>query len=129
MTSNSCLDLSSRERQIMEALFRRGRRTVSEIRQDLADPPVTAAIRTMLSRLETKGYIDHVQEGPRTVYFAKAPVERARAVAMQRMMRTFFDSSPTKTVAAILDEAHDSIAPEELDQLAELIEHARKQGK
>ena len=127
-TATDYLDLSSRERQIMEILFRRGQATVSDIREDLPGAPTPPAIRTMLARLEEKGYMEHNQDGPRNVYSATVPVERARQTAMQRMMQTFFDGSPVKTVASFLDESGTEISHDELVQLAALIEQAKKRG-
>ena len=123
------LDLSSRERQIMEILFRRGKATVSEIRDDLPDAPTASAIRTMLLRLEEKGYLTHNQDGPRNVYSATVPLELARQSAVRRMMQTFFEGSPVKTVATILDEADAELTHDELAELGELIERARKRGR
>ncbi len=45
------------------------------------------------------------------------------------MMHTFFDGSPAKTVAAILDEAREKIPADELDHLARIVEQARTQGR
>ena len=47
--------LSRRERQIMEAIYRRGSATVSEVRGDLPDPPSYSAVRATLRILEEKG--------------------------------------------------------------------------
>jgi len=123
------LDLSTRERQIMEILFRRGKATVAEIRGDLPDAPTGPAIRTMLARLEDKGYLRHAQDGPRNVYAATVPLSRARQSAVRRMMQTFFEDSPVKTVATILDEAAGDLSPDELAELAALIERAQKRGR
>lgn len=123
------LDLSSRERQIMEILFRRGRATVSDIRADLPDAPTPPAVRTMLARLEDKGYLEHSQDGPRNVYCATVSLQRARQSAVQRMMQTFFDGSPVKTVATILDETDARLSAEELVELTRLIERARRRGR
>lgn len=128
-TDDDYLDLSSRERQIMEILFRRGRATVSEIRADLPDAPTSPAVRTMLARLEGKGYLQHTQDGPRNVYAATVSLRRARQSAVQRMMQTFFGGSPVKTVATILDEADAELSAEELAELARLIERARRKGR
>ncbi len=122
------LDLSSRERQIMETLFRRGQATVAQIRDGLPDAPTDPAIRTMLARLEEKGYLTHTQDGPRNVYSATVPLADARQGAVRRIMQTFFDDSPVKTVATILDDAAGELSEEELADLAALIERAQERG-
>jgi hypothetical protein len=45
------------------------------------------------------------------------------------MLGTFFDGSPSKAVAAVLDVSERSLTKEELDELAELIENARRRGR
>lgn len=127
--ADAYLDLSSRERQIMEILFRRGHATVTEIRNDLPDPPTAPAVRTMLARLEEKGYLKHTQEGPRNVYAAAVSRHGARRSAVRRMMETFFDGSPVKTVATILDEADARLSEDELVELTRLIDRARARGE
>lgn len=129
MTTPHYLDLSSRERQIMEILFRVGKATVAGIRAELPDPPTPPAIRTMLARLEEKGYLKHTQQGPLNVYSAVVPLARARRTAVKRMMQTFFDGSPAKTVAAILDEAAGNLSDEDLQDLARRVERARRSGR
>lgn len=123
------LDLSSRERQIMEAVFRLKRATVSEIRAALPDPPTPPAVRTMLARLEDKGCLRHTQEHGTNVYMARAPLARARRSAIHRMMQTFFEGSPVKTVASILDESAGRLSADELEELARHVERARKGGR
>ena len=61
-------DLSRRERQIMDSIYRRGRATAAEVLTDLPDPPSYSAVRTMLRLLEEKGHLRHEQDGPRYVY-------------------------------------------------------------
>jgi hypothetical protein len=45
------------------------------------------------------------------------------------MLRTFFDGSPTKAVAAVLDVSERELTSDELNELAELIEDARRRGR
>lgn len=122
-------DLSARERQITDALYRRGRATVAELRQDLPDPPTSSAIRTMLQRLEAKGHIMHRQEGRRNVYLPTVPRDRARELALDRLVSTFFEDSPVAAAAALLDRSTGELSAEELERLDELIERARRRGR
>ncbi len=121
------LVLSRRERQIMDILFRLERAGVSEVRGELPDPPSYSAVRTMLRRLEEKGYAAHEQEGQRYVYRATVDPEAARESAVERLVRTFFEGSPGKTVAALLDQSASELTDEELDRLAERIDRMRQE--
>lgn len=122
-------ELSAREREIMDIVYRRGRVTVADLGEELAEAPTPPAIRTMLSRLEEKGHLGHEQDGPRNVYFPTLAPERARAAALERVLETFFSRSPTDAVAAILDRSASSLSDEELDRLEGLIESARRKGR
>ncbi|MGH7541539.1 MAG: BlaI/MecI/CopY family transcriptional regulator [Gemmatimonadota bacterium] len=122
-------DLSGRERQIMDIVYRWGRATVAQIQADLPDAPTASAIRTMLKRLEEKEQLEHEQDGPRNVYLPIVSRDRARDTALERLLRTFFDGSPTDAVAAILDRSVGAIPDDELDRLEALVESARKSGR
>src|SRR3954470_13288176 len=102
MTPNAHLDLSRRERQIMEAVYRLGDATVSDGMAEIPDPPGYSAVRAMLGELEAKGSRAHRQEGPRYLYLATVPRQEARESALERLVRTFFDGSPEKAVTGPL---------------------------
>lgn len=125
MSGDDLRELSARERQIMDALYRHGEATVATIRGELPDPPTDSAVRTMLLRLEGKGRVATRREGGRNVYAPVRSREEAGRSAVQRLVSTFFDGSPMRTVAAILDDSVADIPDDDLDRLAELIERAR----
>ncbi|HEV8581339.1 MAG TPA: BlaI/MecI/CopY family transcriptional regulator [Thermoanaerobaculia bacterium] len=126
MRPKAHLDLSRRERQIMEAVYRLGSATVSDVMAELPDPPSYSAVRAMLGKLESKGYLRHRQEGPRYLYLATVPRDEARESALERLVRTFFDGSTEKAVAALLDRSAGEMSDEELDRLSALIQEAKK---
>lgn len=129
MAKRAYVDLSRRERQIMDAVYRRGRASVSEVLKDIPDPPSYSAVRAMMGKLEEKGELKHEQDGARYVYFPVRPLEEATETVLRRMLRTFFEGSPSRAVAAVLDLSDGRLSDEELDELAELIEEARARGR
>lgn len=129
MTRKTYLDLSRRERQIMDVVYRQGRATVEEVRRDMPNAPSYSAVRAMLGKLEAKGVLKHEEDGPRYVYFATQPREQERARALKRMVRTFFDGSSARAAAAILDLESTDVSDEDLDELAAQIEAARARGR
>jgi len=122
------LDLSRRERQIMDAVYRLGRASVSDVLAEIPEPPSYSSVRTIMGKLEEKGQLDHEQDGARYIYFAAQPQGEARQTALRRLMKTFFDGSPSKAVAAVLDLSED-LTPGELDELESLIQDARRKGR
>lgn len=129
MAKPSAQNLSRRERQIMDIVYRRDRVTVAHVRKELPDPPSYSAVRAMLRVLEEKGHLKHEQDGPRYVYIATVPRERARDSALQRLLTTFFDDSAEQAVAALLDMSAADLSEEDLDRLSDLIERAREEGR
>ena len=117
--------LSRRERQIMDVLFRLERATVAEVQDELPDPPSYSAVRAQLRILEEKGHITHTQEGPRYVYEPEMPLERAKRSALAHVAETFFDGSPVKLMASLLDQGAGRLSDDELERLSALIERAR----
>jgi predicted transcriptional regulator len=122
-------DLSRRERQIMDVIYRRGRASAAEVVAELADPPSYSAVRALLRILEDKGHLRHESEGGKYVYTPTRPREHAGRSALRRVLQTFFDNSAEKAVAALLDLHDAELSPEDLDRLAHLIEQARKEGR
>ncbi len=124
------LSLSRRERQIMDIVYRRGQATVAEVLADIDDPPSYSAIRALLRSLdEDKGFLKHVEDGPRYVYKPIVPRSKARRSALSHLVRTFFDDSAEQVVAALLDMSASKLSEEELDRLSEMIEDAKKEGR
>ena len=121
--------LSRRERQIMDVVYALGEATAVQVLHELADPPSKTAVRTLLRILEEKGHLKHIERGREYVYQPKEPRLRAGRSAFQRVLRTFFDGSLEKAVAAHLADSAADLSPDELKRLAELVNQARKKGK
>jgi len=120
---------SRRERQIMDAIYKRGQATAAEVLEGLPDPPSYSAVRAMLRLLEEKGFLTHEQDGQRYVYKPTLSREKARQSAMKQMIQTFFDGSTEQAVAALLDMSKSKLSDSELGRLSELIQKARKEGR
>ncbi len=121
--------LSRRERQIMDVIYERGRATAAEVLEGLPDPPSYSAVRALLRVLEEKGHLKHETDGPRYVYIPTVAPDRARKSALKQLVKTFFDGSTEKAVAALIDLSSAKLTDEELKRLSNLIEQARKDGR
>jgi predicted transcriptional regulator len=120
--------LSRREREIMDALFALANRaSAEEIRARMIHPPGYSAVRAMLVRLETKGYVRHVEEGLRYIYSATTSPAAARRAALQQYLRVFFGGSLGQMVTSLLTQ--ETWTDEELDALQAEIERVRKGKK
>jgi len=122
MTKASSTELSRRERQIMDAVYRRGRATAVEVNADLPDPPSNAAVRAMLGILVRKGRLKIEKDGPRYVYRPARPRGEAGRSAIHRVVETFFENSLEDAVAAVLDTASAKLTAPEITRLKSLID-------
>src|SRR5262245_45453763 len=96
-------DLGRRERQIMDVVYRLGKATAAEVREELPDPPTYSSVRGMLRYLEGKGLLRHEVDGPRFVYLPTAPARAVRNSALSQVVRTFFEGSVSTAVAALIE--------------------------
>jgi predicted transcriptional regulator len=122
-------NLSRRERQIMDVLYRRHEATAAQVRADLPDAPGYSAVRAMLRILENKGHLKHRSEGAKYVYLPTRPRGHAARSALRRLVQTFFENSAEKAIAALIDQSDAELTPDELDRLAKLIDKARREGR
>jgi predicted transcriptional regulator len=121
--------LSRRERQIMDIIYRLGEATAAEVMENLPDPPSYSAVRALLRILEEKDHLRHWQDGPRYVYEPTVPIDKAKRSAMQHVLATFFEGSVSQAVAALLDVSQESLTDDELARMARLIELANHEGR
>jgi predicted transcriptional regulator len=123
------VNLTRRERQIVDILYRRGRATAAEVMNDLPDRPSYSTVRTQLRVLEQKGHVRHGEENLRYVYEPVTPRDAVRVSALTHVVDTFFEGSVQKVVAALLGRERSRIAPEDLDKIAGMGDKARKGGR
>ncbi len=128
MSKHASGGLSRRERQIMDVIYRLGRASVADVRDGIPDAPSYSAVRALMGVLEEKGELTHEREGPRYVYRPTTPRSEARVSALERVLSTFFDGSPTQAMAALID-LSDDLSDEELDRLESMIRDARREGR
>lgn len=121
-------DLSRRERQILDILFKSGRASAADVQAALPDPPSYSAVRALLRILEEKGHVRHQQDGPRYVYAPTLALDNAQQSALRHILQTFFNGSAEQAISALLDDESTKLSTAELDRLAHLIDHARKSG-
>lgn len=129
MTETKHQSLSRRERQIMDAVYRRGRAGVGEILEDLADAPSYSAVRALVRILEEKGHLRHESEGNRYVYLPTLSRAKASRSALRGLVDTFFGGSPEQAMAALIDVSREDLSQDDLERLATLIESARQEGR
>ena len=117
--------LPPRERQIVDLLYARGAATVSEICDTLPVTLSASAARTMLGRLEAKGFVTRQASERGFVYAPAVPETAAKRSALQQVVRTFFGGSSVGAASALLGMSG-PLTEEELAELESLIAKARE---
>ena len=113
----------------MDVIYRRGSATAAEVQQNIPDAPSYSAVRALLRILEEKGHLRHSYDGPRYVYAPIVSRPVAQKSALRQLVKTFFDGSTSNAVAALLDMSGKELSDSELDQLAEMVEQAKREDK
>ncbi|MBK1817185.1 BlaI/MecI/CopY family transcriptional regulator [Luteolibacter yonseiensis] len=114
--------ISRRERQVMDILFRLGKATAEEVMKELPDPPSYSAVRALLVTLEGKELVKHSKDSRRYVYEPTVPEKKAKRTALKQLIATFFEGSPEKLVASLLDPQDQKLSGEEIDRIRKLID-------
>jgi BlaI family transcriptional regulator, penicillinase repressor len=122
-------ELSRRERQIMDVVYKRGRATATEVRDALADAPSYSAVRALLRVLEEKGHLEHEDDGVRYIYSPTRDRKLASRAALRHVVTTFFEGSAVRAAAALLESNRSAIDEDERAVLQRIIQRAREEGK
>jgi BlaI family transcriptional regulator, penicillinase repressor len=121
-------DLPRREREIFEIVCGAGVATATEVRRAMANPLSRSAVRTLLTRLEERGVLEHDDREGTYVYRPVSRVDNLRENALQQVVRTFFNGSITGAAATLLGLSR-SLKSEEIDVLQRAIDAARERER
>jgi predicted transcriptional regulator len=117
--------LPPRERQIVDVLYERGALPVADIADALPDQISGSALRTMLKRLEDKGFVQRSESERGYVYSPTVSETAAKKSALSEIVRVFFDGSPASAASALLGMS-EKLDTNELDEIEAMIARARK---
>src|SRR5580700_378892 len=129
MGRKSSEGLSRRERQILDTIYRLGKASAAEIREEMTDPPTYTAVRTHLGILQEKGHVKFESDGTRYIYEPVVPRDEMAKSVIEGVLQTFFGGSIERVVSTLLDSEESKVTPEQLDRLREIIEQASREGR
>ena len=129
MTSNTTpghdpAELGELERSILSIVWRRSEITAEQVRDELGRPLKESTIRTVLRRLEEKGYLAHSVESRTFLYRAAESRQRVAGRAVKRIVDWFCEGSVEALLVGMVDSKVLNRA--ELQRLAERIAVAQK---
>ena len=110
--------MSELEHQLMEILWRSGPATAEQIREALAPAHALkgSTVRTVLTRLEEKGYLTHKLEGKAYVYTGIEKPRNVAVRAVRQIIDRFCDGSLEQLLVGLVE--NEVVDREELQKLA-----------
>jgi len=114
------------ERRIMDAVYRLGAAAAGDVATELGEQDAHDSIRVTMANLEKKGYLSHKREGSRNIYAPTISERRARASAMEHLIRTFFDDSPSGAILGLLDMSAGALSEKDIAEIRAHIEDVEK---
>ncbi len=120
--------LTDLENEVMRAVWDRGAAPVEAVYQVVSQKRrlKEATVRTLLRRLEIKGYLQHEVQGRAYVYRAVEPPRSLAARAVRQIIDRFCQGSVEELVTGMVDAR--VLSRRELDQLAELVRKHRERS-
>ena len=117
---------SELEHLVMDVLWKNAQSTAEDVREALAErhPMKDSTARTILKRLEEKGYIKHQVEGRTNVYKASEPQRSLAMSAVQQIIERLFGGSVEQLIVGMVD--RELLDEEELRLLAEKLSRRKK---
>lgn len=117
-------DLGDLERAVMQMIWDRGPMTAEAVRERLGRPLKESTVRTVLRRLEDKGFVTHAVESRTYVYRAAEARSRVAAKAVKRVVDWFCNGSVEEVLVGLVDSK--MLDRKQLDALARKIDEARE---
>src|SRR5690348_18350367 len=114
-------NLGEGEQSVMDYVWTNGPCTAEACREALASdrPMKESTIRTILRRLEAKGYVSHTLEGRTFIYRAAQARENVAVRAVKNIIDRFCDGSAEQLLIGMVD--NDVFSRKEFERLARKI--------
>jgi BlaI family transcriptional regulator, penicillinase repressor len=125
--NDSLPELGDLERDVMQLVWAGGPVTAEAVRERLSRPLKESTVRTVLRRLEEKGYTTHTVDGRTYVYQAAEPRGRVAAKAVQRVVDWFCNGSVEEVLVGMVDTA--MLDQRQLRMLADKVAKAKANEK
>jgi BlaI family penicillinase repressor len=99
----SLADLGDLQREVAQVVWANAPVTAETVRERLSRPLKESTVRTVLRRLEEKGYVTHTVDGRTYVYDAAEPRGRVAARAVRRIVDWVCNGSVEEVLVGMVD--------------------------
>jgi BlaI family transcriptional regulator, penicillinase repressor len=96
-------ELGELERSILLIIWRKGTLSAEQVREELGRPLKDSTIRTVLRRLEEKGYVTHSVEDRTFLYRPAESQQRVAGRAVKRIVDWFCEGSVEALLVGMVD--------------------------
>jgi BlaI family transcriptional regulator, penicillinase repressor len=117
-------ELGELERKILSIIWRLGAVSAEQVREELDRPLKDSTVRTILRRLEEKGYLSHSVEDRTFIYRPAESRQRVAGRAVKRIVDWFCEGSVEALLVGMVDSR--VLDRSELQRLADRIAAAQK---
>ncbi len=126
---NKALPLSRAQREVMEIIWDQGEVSVQDVTFHLNKirPVARNTVRTLMERMESKGWLCHRSEGRSYVYWATVPREESLGQRVLEMVEKACGGNPEKLMMALLD--YRGLSDEEVQRITKMLNRAKAEGK
>lgn len=120
-------EMGELERAVMRIVWSHPAVNAEEVRAKLDRPLKEATVRTVLRRLEEKGFVTHRVDNRTFVYSAVEPRHQAAARAIKRIIDWFCDGAADEVLVGMVDA--DMLDKKHLDRFIERVAQAKRTPK
>jgi len=125
LRNSSTHSLTELQQAILDYIWTRGPATAEQVREALLPkhPLKDSSVRTLLRRLEERGFLNHRIEGKIFIYQAAIPARSVAARAVRHIIERFCSGSVEQFLVGMVDEKVLSI--DEIKRLARKVRHQK----
>jgi BlaI family penicillinase repressor len=118
-------ELTPAQGEIMEIIWELGEVSATAVRKVLSQsrPVARNTVRTLLERMEEKGWITHREDGRTFLYRAARPRHASIGQKVREVIETVCGGSPEALVTALLD--YRGLSRGELERIRQMLAKAR----
>ncbi|HTU27279.1 MAG TPA: BlaI/MecI/CopY family transcriptional regulator [Pirellulales bacterium] len=121
-------ELSPAQQQIMECIWQQGELSASEVRALLKPRREVArnTVRTLLERMEEKGWLKHREDGRTFLYSAAQAKQATLGGKIADIVERVCGGSPEMLMSALID--FRGLSQDELSRIRQMLDQAQSRG-
>ena len=121
--------LSRAQREVMEVIWDLGEAGVLEVTQAINQqrPIARNTVRTLMERMEEKGWLRHRSEGRSYIYSATVPREESLGQRVMDMVDKACGGNPEKLMMALMQ--YRGLSDEEASRIRAMLDDAKRKGR